>query len=165
MRVTRGSIGDCGRCRATPRRASSQSTAAISERRRCRDADQPASPCEADFHRVVSYGRRVDAYEPKEAVMHARMTAVQVAPGQADAAVSGFVNTVPGTAKAMGAKGTVLLVNRETGEGLSFTLWEDEAAMRASEERANELRSSTTEEMGTEVTRIERYEVAFLEMD
>jgi heme-degrading monooxygenase HmoA len=97
--------------------------------------------------------------------MHARMTAVKVPPGQADAAIAGFVNSVPGTAKEMGAKGTALLVNRETGEGLSFTLWENEAAMLASEERAKELRSSTTAEMGTEVTRIERYEVAFLEME
>jgi heme-degrading monooxygenase HmoA len=97
--------------------------------------------------------------------MHARMTAVKVAPDQADAAVSSFVKNVPATAKELGAKGTALLINRETGEGLSFTLWEDEAAMRASEERANELRRSTTEEMGTEVTRVERYEVAFLDME
>jgi heme-degrading monooxygenase HmoA len=97
--------------------------------------------------------------------MHARMTAVKIAPEQADAAVSSFAKTVPGAAKEMGARGTALLINRETGEGLSFTLWEDEASMRASEERASELRSSTSEEMGTEVTRVERYEVAFLDME
>jgi heme-degrading monooxygenase HmoA len=97
--------------------------------------------------------------------MHARMTAVKVGPGQADAAIAGFVGSVPAAAKEIGAKGTALLVNRETGEGLSFTLWEDEAAMLASEERAEQLRGSTTAEMGTEVTRVERYEVAFLEME
>lgn len=98
--------------------------------------------------------------------MHARMTAVKVAPDQADAAVGAFLKTVPSAAKELGAKGTVLLINRETGEGLSFTLWEDEAAMRASEERANELRRSTTEEMGdAEVTRVERFEVAHLAME
>lgn len=98
--------------------------------------------------------------------MHARMTAVQVAPDQADAAIAAFTKTVPSTAKEMGAKGTALLINRETGEGLSFTLWEDEAAMRASEERANELRRSTTEEMGVaDTARVERYEVAYLDME
>jgi heme-degrading monooxygenase HmoA len=97
--------------------------------------------------------------------MHARMTATKVAPNQADAAISWFVDTVPGAAKEMGAKGTALLINRETGEGLSFTLWEDEAAMRASEERANEMRGSATEEIGTEVARVEHYEVAFLDME
>jgi heme-degrading monooxygenase HmoA len=97
--------------------------------------------------------------------MHARMTAIKVAPDQADAAVSTYVNTIPGEAKSMGAKGTALLINRETGEGMSFTLWEDEAAMQASEERANELRGTTTANIGAEVTRVERYEVAFLEME
>jgi hypothetical protein len=93
------------------------------------------------------------------------MTAVKISPDQADAAVGAFLKTVPDAAKEAGAKGTVLLINRETGEGLSFTLWGDEAAMRATEERANELRRSTTEEMGAEVTRVERYEVAHLEME
>jgi heme-degrading monooxygenase HmoA len=97
--------------------------------------------------------------------MHARMTATKHAPDQADAAIAWFVETVPGTAKEMGAKGTALLINRETGEGLSFTLWEDEAAMRASEESASEMRGSATEEIGTEVTRVDHYEVAFLDME
>jgi len=65
----------------------------------------------------------------------------------------------------VGAKGSALLINRETGEGLSFTLWDDEAAMDASEERANELRSSSTEQTGTEVTRVGRFEVVHLDMD
>jgi heme-degrading monooxygenase HmoA len=97
--------------------------------------------------------------------VHTRMTATKHAPDQVDAAISWYANTVPDAAKEMGAKGTALLVNRETGEGLSFTLWEDEAAMRASEERADEMRGSATEELGTEVTRVEHYEVAFLDME
>jgi len=96
--------------------------------------------------------------------MHARLTAVNVPPDQADSAIATFRDNVVPAAKEMGARGAVLFVNRETGEGLGFTLWEDEAAMRASEEHANELRRSITGQMGvTQEPRVERYEVAVFE--
>jgi len=47
---------------------------------------------------------------------------------------------------------------------MAITLWEDEAAMRASEERANELRRTASEELGAvEQPSVERYEVAVFE--
>jgi heme-degrading monooxygenase HmoA len=98
--------------------------------------------------------------------MYARMTAVQVAPDQAENAIAAYLDSVPKAAKEMGAKGSVLLINRETGEGLSFSLWGDEQSMHASAERASELRRSTTgQTAGSEVTRVEHYEVVHLEMD
>ncbi len=97
--------------------------------------------------------------------MHARMTTVHIEPGMVDAAVAAYLERIPQTAREMGGKGSALLVNRETGEAMSFTMWEDEAAMRATEERAGELRRSTAEEMGWEVTRVEHFEVANLDMD
>jgi hypothetical protein len=57
-----------------------------------------------------------------------------------------------------------LLIDRESGNALAITLWEDEAAMRASEERANELRRAAAEELGAvEPPRVDRYEVAVFE--
>jgi heme-degrading monooxygenase HmoA len=98
--------------------------------------------------------------------MHARMTAITIAPDGADQAIALFREKVLGSAREMGATGAALLINRDTGEGLSFTLWSDEASMAASEESANQLRSSVTAEMGaTGTPRVERYEVAVLEMD
>ena len=98
--------------------------------------------------------------------MHARMTAVTIPPDGADQAIAIYREKVVAAARGMGATGAVLLINRDTGEGLSFTLWSDEASMTASEESANQLRGSVTEEMGaTGTPRVERYEVAVLEMD
>ena len=47
---------------------------------------------------------------------------------------------------------------------MAITLWPDEAAMRASEESANELRRAASEELGaSEQPSVERYEVAVFE--
>jgi hypothetical protein len=48
----------------------------------------------------------------------------------------------------MGGQGGILLIDRESGSAMAITLWEDEAAMRASEEHANELRRAASEELG-----------------
>jgi hypothetical protein len=64
----------------------------------------------------------------------------------------------------MGGHGGVLLIDRASGKAMAMTLWEDEAAMRASEERANELRRAASEELGAaEQPDVERYEVAVFE--
>ena len=64
----------------------------------------------------------------------------------------------------MGGHGGILLIDRESGNALAITLWEDEAAMGASEERANELRRTASEEMGAAgQPSVARYEVAVFE--
>jgi len=56
------------------------------------------------------------------------------------------------------------LVDRQTGKAIAITLWEDEQALRASEERANALRAAVAEEMHTtEQPTVDRYEVAVFE--
>jgi len=56
------------------------------------------------------------------------------------------------------------LVDRQTGKAIAITLWEDEQALRASEERANALRATVAEEMhATEQPTVDRYEVAVFE--
>jgi hypothetical protein len=61
----------------------------------------------------------------------------------------------------MGSHGGILLIDRESGKAMAITLWQDEAAMQASEERANELRRTASQELGaSEPPRVERYEVA-----
>ena len=58
----------------------------------------------------------------------------------------------------------MLLIDRQSGEGMAITLWEDEAAMQASEEQANELRRAAVQALGSiEEPRVERYEVAVFE--
>jgi formylmethanofuran dehydrogenase subunit E len=60
-------------------------------------------------------------------------------------------------------KGAVLLVDRQSGKALAITLWEDEEAMRRSEERANALRADAAAQMGAQAPTVERYEVAIFE--
>jgi quinol monooxygenase YgiN len=96
--------------------------------------------------------------------MHARVTTITGSPEQAEQGIASFRdNTLPAIKEA-GGRGGVLLIDRESGNAMAITLWEDEAAMRASEERANELRRAASEELGaTGTPGVERFEVAVFE--
>jgi hypothetical protein len=96
--------------------------------------------------------------------MHARVTSLS---GSADAVEGGIANfrenVVPFT-REQGGKGSILLVDRNSGGAIAITLWEDEQALRASEERADALRAQAAEEMGASgQPSIARYEVAVFE--
>ena len=96
--------------------------------------------------------------------MHARVTTISGSPEQAEQGIANFRDNVIPTIKEMGGRGGVLLIDRASGKAMAITLWEDEAAMRASEERANELRQAASEELGAaEQPDVERYEVAVFE--
>ena len=63
-----------------------------------------------------------------------------------------------------GYKGTIALVDRETGKTLGITLWESHEKMLASESAAAGMRSSAADAMGTSSPKVERYEVAVWEV-
>lgn len=96
--------------------------------------------------------------------MYARVTSLGGSPADVDAGVANFRENVVPFTREQGGKGAILLVDRESGSAVAITLWEDEAAMSASEERANALRAQAAEEMGTsEQPSVARYEVAVFE--
>ncbi len=103
--------------------------------------------------------------------MHARVTtfpgSAADVPGLAaniDASIEGFRADVVPFARENG-KGAILLIDRQSGEGIAITLWEDEQALRASEERANALRADAADQMGaTQAPTVGRYEVAVFEV-
>ena len=96
--------------------------------------------------------------------MHARVTMLTGSPEQAEQGITAFRDTTLPAIKEAGGSGGVLLIDRDSGKAMAITLWEDEAAMRASEERANELRRAAADELGaTDQPRVERYEVAVFE--
>ncbi len=66
--------------------------------------------------------------------MHARVTTISGSPEQAEQGIANFRDNVVPTIKEMGGHGGVLLIDRASGKAMAITLWEDEAAMRASEE-------------------------------
>jgi heme-degrading monooxygenase HmoA len=96
--------------------------------------------------------------------MHARVTSLAGSPANADAGIENFrANVVPYVRDK--GRGAILLLDRESGDALAITLWEDEQAMQASEDSANTLRAQAADEMGaTDAPTVGRYEVAVFEL-
>jgi heme-degrading monooxygenase HmoA len=66
--------------------------------------------------------------------MYARVTLVQVLPGKIDGAIGLFQDSVvPAADQQEGHKGHYLLTDRESGKGISISLWETRADMTAGE--------------------------------
>jgi heme-degrading monooxygenase HmoA len=96
--------------------------------------------------------------------MHARVTSLSGSPSDLEGGIANFREQVLPFTNEQGGKGAILLVDRQTGAAIAITLWEDEEALRASEERANELRAQAADELGaSEQPTVARYEVAVFE--
>ena len=95
--------------------------------------------------------------------MHARVTRLSGSPENVEAGINNFrENVLPFTRE--DGKGAILLVDRESGSAMAITLWEDEQALVASDERANQVRSDVANEMqASAAPTVERYEVAVFE--
>jgi hypothetical protein len=94
--------------------------------------------------------------------MHARMTRYDGAsPDAIDEALQAKKGVLPTEfGQTEGMQGAVFLVDRERGTIIVISLWEDEGAMRASEEEATRVREAVT--APGETASVERYEVALL---
>ena len=96
--------------------------------------------------------------------MHARVTSISGSPTDVDAGIASFRESVVPFAREDG-KGAILLVDRQTGKAIAITLWENEQALNASDERGNALRADAAQEMGAaQPPAVERYEVAVFEI-
>ena len=95
--------------------------------------------------------------------MHARVTTLSGPAENVDAGIDNFRTNVAPFVREEG-KGAILLVDRDNGEAIGITLWEDEEAMRASEESANALRASVADQLGAAAPTVSRYEVAVFEV-
>src|ERR1051326_165787 len=92
----------------------------------------------------------------REEDMHARVTTLSGSPDNAEAGIANLRDNVGPYAKSDG-KGAILVIDRESGKAVAVTLWEDEEAMRSSEESANALRADAAQQMGAEQPTVERY--------
>ncbi len=103
--------------------------------------------------------------ERGDEVMFARVSTYQVPVEGTDEAIRyGTEKALPAARQIPGFKGVMLLVDRASGKSLSVTLWGDEAAMKASEEAANQIRSDSAAATGEQVVSVERFEVALKEL-
>ena len=98
--------------------------------------------------------------------MHARVTKFNMDPSRIDDVNEYYRTKVLAQARELaGFKGGVALVDRDGGNIFSFTLWDDEEAMRASEEAGNRLRGQASSDLQFPTPVVERYEVGVLEID
>jgi heme-degrading monooxygenase HmoA len=96
----------------------------------------------------------------RERVMHARASFYQLPPGaDADAAVSGFDQSVDAVQQLDGNQGLMLLIDRDSGKAISLTLWDSEDSLRSSSEQANTLRERAASAGGLTIQGVEHYEV------
>ncbi len=89
--------------------------------------------------------------------MFARVSTYQ---GDADGLVEGFSGQTDALEQVDGFEGAYFLVDRQSGKAMSVTLWESEAAMKESAERANRMREEATQPSGAAIQSVEGYEVA-----
>jgi hypothetical protein len=92
--------------------------------------------------------------------MFARVTVVQGSPDRYDDAVR-IINerAVPGASQIPGLKAAYWAVDRTSGKGVTFAVFETEEALNASEEQVRELRERSVAEAGGQIVSVETYEI------
>lgn len=88
--------------------------------------------------------------------MHARVSTYR---GDGDRLVKGFEGVREGLAAVDGFSHAYFLVDRESGKGMSITIWESEDALNASVAKADELRRQGAEAGGSEIESVQHYEI------
>lgn len=93
--------------------------------------------------------------------MHVRKTATKGSPDQIDAAKRVIETQVIPKAKDIpGFKGGYWLINRETGEGVSYTFYDSKESLQGSAGAATQIRGDAMRDIGAELTSVEEFEVA-----
>jgi heme-degrading monooxygenase HmoA len=97
--------------------------------------------------------------------MFARMTKITDLGADLDRSVQTVrEQVIPGVQELDGYKGFIGFVDRDSGTFMSFTLWESEAAMRASEQAANQMRSEVAKQFTSQEPKVKRFEAAIVEL-
>ena len=99
-------------------------------------------------------------------IVHARTTTIQAQTSSIDDGIAYMRDQVmPELENVDGYVGISLLVNRESGRCIIAAAYESEDAMRASADKAKQLRSQAVERFGGEVEKIEEWEIGLLHRD
>ena len=96
--------------------------------------------------------------------MHARVSTLEGPPDRMDEGLRHVREQVlPLLQQQDGFKGFVALGDRQSGKLIGVSFWENEQAMRASEEVGNRTRNESAEAMGDTIAAVERYEASVFE--
>ncbi len=97
--------------------------------------------------------------------MYARVTTLEGSPDKMDDGTHHIrEQTLPQLQRMDGFKGFVALSDRQSGKMLGVAFWENEEALRATEEAVSSVRSGAAEAAGGTVAGVENYEVAVFEV-
>jgi heme-degrading monooxygenase HmoA len=96
--------------------------------------------------------------------MYARVSTYEGTRESVERSLAQGEELVPLVRGMQGSRGLLLLVDRDSGREVSITLWEDEDAMRASEQAADRLRRDSAASSGQTIVSVDRYEVALLDV-
>lgn len=93
--------------------------------------------------------------------MFARVTMTEGSPDKIEQGIDSYKSRVlPAVQGVDGYKGSLLLVNHESGKAIGISLWETEDARRRAAQAVDAARTATIETMGGTVPPVEEYEVA-----
>ena len=96
--------------------------------------------------------------------MHARLTTIEAPPDRMDDATRHVQEQTLAQLRQMGGfEGFVALADRQSGKVLGVAFWENEEALRATEEAVAGVRSEVAEAAGGTVAGVEQYEVVVFE--
>ena len=96
--------------------------------------------------------------------MYARLTTIEGAPDKMDEATRHVQEqTLPQLQQMDGFKGFVALGDRNSGKLLGLAFWEDEEALRATEQEVSGVRSGAADAVDGTVASVEQYEVVVYE--
>src|SRR5918998_1233751 len=96
--------------------------------------------------------------------MYARLTTIEGAPDKMDEATRHVQEqTLPQLQKMDGFKGFIALGDRNSGRLVGVAFWEDEDALRATEQEVSGVRSGAADAVGGTVASVEQYEVVVYE--
>jgi quinol monooxygenase YgiN len=90
----------------------------------------------------------------------ARVVRYQVDPDRCDEALASLEEAVKQIGDIDGITGGYLMVDGDTGRIITITLWEDRAALEASEVRASRLRQEALRPVEGDIESVERLRVA-----
>ncbi len=97
--------------------------------------------------------------------MYARLTTLEGPPDRIDDGTRYTQEQVlPRLQQMDGFKGFIVLGDRQSGKLRGIALWENEEALRATDEAASRMRGGVTEATGATVAEVEQYEVTVFEV-
>lgn len=97
--------------------------------------------------------------------MYARVSTYEGAVEDYDASLEMMRSDIAPQVRAMaGSAGLLSMINRDTGRGLSITLWDSEEAMASSREAANQVRSQAATAMASKIIDVTEYEVGLADL-